>query len=164
MAGLPMDERPHDGILEIMDPLPYPGLVIEKVGIRMVDAGWLEKFTFFAECGFSYQWSRKGSNRVFLVRRVIDEFGLALDSKNPKLFTDECSTTQDTSSMGFEGMCRDFWISCLSELGLDSDESSLWAFVQIVNAGGEDSTNLWLSELVNLHLKDIFIAHGRSNT
>lgn len=159
----PMDARQRCGTLEVMDLTPYPALAIEHVGTLMVQSGWLENFAFVAECGCSYQWSRKGSQRVFLIRRVIDEFGLALDPKSPKCFTDACSNIEEESRKAFDGMCREFWLSCLSELGLESDEDSLWAMVQIIMAGGENSTNLWLSELVNLHLGDIVVAHGRSN-
>lgn len=142
---------------------PSPGPIIERVGTLMMTGGWLADFAFVADCGCSYKWTRKGSHRAFLVGHVIDEFALALDRKTPKCFTDGCLDIQGESRKGFGAMCREYWLSCLSELGLDADEDQLWTFVQIIKAGSGNPTNLWLSELVNLHLRDIVIANGRSN-
>ncbi|MEX1049530.1 MAG: hypothetical protein WED15_08380 [Akkermansiaceae bacterium] len=117
-----------------------------------MNAGWLSAFSFVPERGYFFRWSRKGEQRVVLVRYLIDDFKLAADSGLPKNFTDACLHAPRSMESGLCKACRAFWLACLGELSLEVEADPLYTFVKIIEAADEDDVDFPppVLELANL--------------
>lgn len=115
-------------VSETNQPPPVGGK--ELLLSRLVRMGWLEAHREDpANC---LRWTAFGKNRQILVRHVIDEFGLDRDELRPPEFTRECRATPVVGATSKRAAARGFWLACLEELELDSEDSCAWPFVQLI--------------------------------
>lgn len=138
----------HGGSPMLPNPEPLP--TIDHVGTLLVNAGWLSGFSFVSERGYLFRWSRKGEQRLLLVRHLIEDFHLAADVAFAKRFTDACYRPGLVIETDLCAACRAFWLACIEELSLEIDVDPLYVFVKIIAAANEDDVDSSSAlELVN---------------
>jgi hypothetical protein len=142
-------------------------LSFEYVGTRLLLAGWLRSFEFVTSLGYVFKWSELGEQRVHLIQQIIADFELTDDKGDAKRFTSACRCPEILPLMNYSAACRDFWLSCLAETGLDSQENHLFAFARIIQAGIEKERNPAkandaspFSGLVILPVQDTVMSYG----
>lgn len=145
-----------------MLPNPEPLPTIDHVGTLLVNAGWLSAFSFVPERGYFFRWSRKGEQRLLLVRHLIEDFHLAADAALTKRFTDACFRPKQTIESSLCRSCRAFWLACLEEISLETEVGFLYAFVKIIEAANEDDVDSTsVLELVNPGLASLLSFHAQ---
>lgn len=104
-----------------------------------------------------------GAQKMLLVRQLLEEPELAADGEKEKSFPDlRLSQTLDFPKE-FSGVRKEFWLACLEELSLDTGTDRLWAFVEIVSAGGDDGSDSSLPPLTSRNLLDLIPSHARKH-
>jgi hypothetical protein len=147
-----------------MLPNPEPLPTIDHVGTLLVNAGWLSAFSFVPERGYFFRWSRKGEQRLLLVRHLINDFQLAADAALAKGFTDACFRPRLSKESGLCKACRAFWVACLEEISLENDTDPLYTFVKIIEAANEDDLDSSsVLELVNSDSDLLLSPHGQGH-
>lgn len=146
-----------------MNPHEEPIPMLDHVGARLIEARWLDTFTFVAHQGYSFRWTEKGLRRVLLLWHIIGEYDLDQEPTRVDRFTRECQNPQISQDRSSNATCafRDYWLACLEELRLDDEEDYWWAFVLIANAGIQEKTGSKRhSGIARLHLDDIYLPHA----
>lgn len=147
-----------------MLPNPEPLPTIDHVGTLLVNSGWLSAFSFVSERGYLFRWSRKGQQRLLLVRHLIEDFHLAADVAFAKRFTDACYRPGLMIETDLCAACRAFWLACIEEIELGTDAESLYTFVQIIEAAtGDDVDSSSALELVNPGSGPLPSPHAKRN-
>src|SRR5690349_3023528 len=96
-----------------------------SVGAKLLNARWIEALTAGDGAGWAIKWTPLGRRRTMLLKHVIDEYDLAADAAGLVEFTQEARDEAVQYPNGGNDAAKGFWVSCLDELRLETEEDAL---------------------------------------
>lgn len=108
----------------------------------MVLAGWLRSYGFMAGVGYGLAWSADGAQKALLLEDLSIRFELTSMKEGPVDFHRSCKEmilAGDRFVPPTEIAVASFWLTCISELGLDDDLEGQHALIDLVTRFGPDA-------------------------